>query len=227
MRKKYALLAATTALFLISAGAAFASTVTIEGTITVTTKNFTGNAPTIENVLNISAGMPTGPVNFFTAAPAATSGTSNNQVKGTIEAVFSFTEVIGSTVVATGSLTQDATFQANYIGMLPCSTSTGPSDCIYWKGNGSSPTADGSKYNTSGERNNQSYVPSVTDLVKMTNGYTFDVNFFDAQDWNIVPGTGMTTTPLPAALPLFATGIGGLGLLGWRRKRKVRVAATD
>jgi hypothetical protein len=28
-------------------------------------------------------------------------------------------------------------------------------------------------------------------------------------------------TPLPAALPLFATGIGGLGLLGWRRKRKV------
>jgi uncharacterized protein (TIGR03118 family) len=30
------------------------------------------------------------------------------------------------------------------------------------------------------------------------------------------------TTPLPAALPLFATGLGGLGLLGWRRKRKSR-----
>jgi hypothetical protein len=29
-----------------------------------------------------------------------------------------------------------------------------------------------------------------------------------------------TATPLPAALPLFATGLGGLGLLGWRRKRK-------
>jgi hypothetical protein len=27
--------------------------------------------------------------------------------------------------------------------------------------------------------------------------------------------------PLPAALPLFATGLGALGLLGWRRKRKV------
>jgi hypothetical protein len=26
-------------------------------------------------------------------------------------------------------------------------------------------------------------------------------------------------TPIPAALPLFATGLGGLGLLGWRRKR--------
>ena len=32
--------------------------------------------------------------------------------------------------------------------------------------------------------------------------------------------------PLPAALPLFATGLGALGLLGWRRKkRKAKVAA--
>ena len=27
-------------------------------------------------------------------------------------------------------------------------------------------------------------------------------------------------TPLPGALPLFAIGLGALGLLGWRRKRK-------
>jgi hypothetical protein len=27
-------------------------------------------------------------------------------------------------------------------------------------------------------------------------------------------------TPLPAALPLFATGVGALGLLGWRKRRK-------
>jgi len=33
-------------------------------------------------------------------------------------------------------------------------------------------------------------------------------------------------TPLPAALPLFATGLGALGLLGWRRKRKARTAAV-
>jgi hypothetical protein len=37
--------------------------------------------------------------------------------------------------------------------------------------------------------------------------------------------TVLTPTPLPAALPLFVTGIGGLGLLGWRRKRK-SVAGT-
>jgi hypothetical protein len=37
------------------------------------------------------------------------------------------------------------------------------------------------------------------------------------------PGNGVwAETPLPAALPLFATGLGALGLLGWRRKRKAR-----
>ena len=33
------------------------------------------------------------------------------------------------------------------------------------------------------------------------------------------------STPLPAALPLFGTGLGALGLLGWRRKRKAALAA--
>jgi hypothetical protein len=34
----------------------------------------------------------------------------------------------------------------------------------------------------------------------------------------------IATTPLPAALPLFASGLGALGLFGWRRKRKNAVA---
>jgi len=32
-------------------------------------------------------------------------------------------------------------------------------------------------------------------------------------------------TPVPAALPLFASGLGALGLFGWRRKRKAALAA--
>ena len=33
-----------------------------------------------------------------------------------------------------------------------------------------------------------------------------------------------SATPLPATLPLFATGLGALGLLGWRRKRKTHAS---
>jgi hypothetical protein len=36
----------------------------------------------------------------------------------------------------------------------------------------------------------------------------------------------VSPTPLPAALPLFATGLGGLGLLGCRKKQKPRAVAV-
>jgi hypothetical protein len=39
---------------------------------------------------------------------------------------------------------------------------------------------------------------------------------------NGTTGTIDPATPLPAALPLFATSLGALGLLGWRRKRKAQ-----
>lgn len=38
--------------------------------------------------------------------------------------------------------------------------------------------------------------------------------------------TAPVATPLPAALPLFATGIGGLGLLGWWRRKRKAVATA-
>ena len=34
----------------------------------------------------------------------------------------------------------------------------------------------------------------------------------------------VTATPLPAALPLFATGLSAMGLFGWRRRRKASAA---
>jgi hypothetical protein len=43
---------------------------------------------------------------------------------------------------------------------------------------------------------------------------------------NIGLPNGAYVTPLPAALPLFATGLGALGLLGWRRKRRAAAALT-
>jgi hypothetical protein len=237
------LLGAAVTVFLMSAGGAYATTYTIDGTITVTEckaatpctsiTNFTGDAPSVQSgtLLSISSGLPTtGEKTFFTLDPYGSSGTSNNLVNGTIQVVFSFKEYMnGSTLVGWGSLTQDATFQANYNsnGTLTCSSSTGPSDCLYWNPKGvtlNSP-GDGSTYSGTGEGDHQSTTPSVTDLVTLSDGASFDVSFFDAQDWDITPGVSFTNihptpTPLPAALPLFAGGLSAMGLLGWRRKRK-------
>ena len=42
------------------------------------------------------------------------------------------------------------------------------------------------------------------------------------RSYSNLTGTGtVIVTPIPGALPLFATGLGVLGLLGWRRKRKL------
>lgn len=56
--------------------------------------------------------------------------------------------------------------------------------------------------------------PMFTIDLPNANDFTFDFS-----PGLIPPASG---TPLPAALPLFATGLGGLGLLGWRRKRKAQ-----
>ena len=57
-----------------------------------------------------------------------------------------------------------------------------------------------------------------------------DPSFEFASQYHIEFSQGITNgaaaaTPLPAALPLFASGLGALGLLGWRRKRKVLAVA--
>jgi hypothetical protein len=46
-------------------------------------------------------------------------------------------------------------------------------------------------------------------------------------DGTFTTGAAVPEIPLPAALPLFATGIGGLGLLGWRRKRRAKAVAEQ
>jgi hypothetical protein len=49
---------------------------------------------------------------------------------------------------------------------------------------------------------------------------------FTSAEWTGSAGqwSPIFPTPVPAALPLFATGLGALGLLGWRRKRKAATA---
>jgi len=54
-------------------------------------------------------------------------------------------------------------------------------------------------------------------------GFLFNASTSSPIDVVVVEGITSTppaATPLPAGLPLFATGLGALGLLGWRRRRK-------
>ena len=47
-----------------------------------------------------------------------------------------------------------------------------------------------------------------------------------SQGWMVFDVTSATATPLPAALPLFASGAGLIGFLGWRKKRKAQASAA-
>lgn len=48
-----------------------------------------------------------------------------------------------------------------------------------------------------------------------------DVTVFDFPSFTDIPGVTSVATPVPAALPLFASGLGLLGFAGWRKRRKV------
>jgi hypothetical protein len=71
--------------------------------------------------------------------------------------------------------------------------------------------------------------PSITTAFSytVTAGDTSGGEFCAIECLTLTPtSVSETVTPLPAALPLFATGLGALGLLGWRRKRKAAAASS-
>ena len=57
--------------------------------------------------------------------------------------------------------------------------------------------------------------------------YGFYVRSVDGEEGRgdiLVTALAVSQVPLPAALPFFATGLGALGLFGWRKKRKAAAA---
>ena len=68
------------------------------------------------------------------------------------------------------------------------------------------------------------YVLTPVSLTSPNGLIDFSMEFAPSNKFRDASGF-LTPTPLPAALPLFAGGLGALGLLGWRRKRKAAAAA--
>ena len=62
-------------------------------------------------------------------------------------------------------------------------------------------------------------------VVLSSTDYAFEFTNLSAYGPPTVAGN-VAVTPLPAALPLFTTGLGALGLIGWRRNKKVQALAT-
>jgi hypothetical protein len=99
---------------------------------------------------------------------------------------------------------------------------------------------DGSQFQTTPlggllVQNGTGVVTYSGDVIPGSIGNTLIFIVGDANDNNLdtaafIQGLGnaapLPETPLPAALPLFATGLGAMGLLGWRRKRKVASLAA-
>lgn len=61
--------------------------------------------------------------------------------------------------------------------------------------------------------------PDIASLV-------FSENVGSAGNYLAFDDLTMSQTPLPAALPLFASGLGVMGLFGWRRKRKAQAVVA-
>jgi hypothetical protein len=106
----------------------------------------------------------------------------------------------GGTLDLTKQLVGQATSDLPW-GSLPTSYTCGSSTCIH----------SGGDFNLFG---NFSVSPDAP------YGYdNFELQTAEGAG-DIMQLTSFVPTPLPAALPLFATGLGALGLFGWRRKRK-------
>jgi hypothetical protein len=67
----------------------------------------------------------------------------------------------------------------------------------------------------------------ITLALEDANGQIIPGVTFVTDDGFVFNSGEQTATPIPATLPLFATGLGAMGLLGWRRKRKAQAGLPN
>jgi hypothetical protein len=124
--------------------------------------------------------------------------------------------VDGTTEVATST---NALFSGSILNLIdenPNGASSGYGSYVWTGSNSNGTAASGYQLGYSNPVTGWNYYTS--DMINI--GFTYpDTDSLQLYAISGVLNTA-SATPLPAALPLFATGLGALGLFGWRRKRK-------
>ena len=205
--KKTILLAALALLAAAPAGAA-----TVTGTYTASLSMQSGGFATLESNLASPFSLTSGATRslFLTVDPGGICLYNCNPTHGTITVTFSNLTVNGHNF---GGFTETGLFTANY---------SNQTDSVVWAGataqSGFGLDQDGS-------------TPLVfTDTMNGGAFGTLKINLVDGADWNVHTWAeagfqAAATTPLPAAVWLFGSALGG-GALMLRRRKKTRPGAT-
>jgi hypothetical protein len=164
------------------------------------------------------------------AARAATVLPDNGSVEfydSTGEATFSISSVSASLDYALPPGDSYYSIQATFLlHDMNGNQITPPLDCVPGAGCFPQPTASVIGTTYTGYLGPQPDLPTIQYTGLPDGYYTVDIVSSTTSDNLLSPLTYTLTgditavTPIPSALPLFATGLGALGLLGWRRKRK-------
>jgi hypothetical protein len=195
------------------------STATAHADSTGTTFNLSGLSITVPQTFNASSSVNltggSSSISFGLSNPIFEAQAPNASPTNPINLTFSmtFSGLLGGSADAGGTYTSEATAQFGYqsndtpFPFIPVVSfdqvlSGGPSD------------------------SKNSVIGPQTLTGTWTLGSSGDFFLFASAEAQSSAREGVGATPLPAALPLFASGLGAMGLLGWRRKRKNAAAIT-